>query len=101
MSKVRKGKNNMRAWAILLGSKSWNRIYCLFASTKEEALGKAFAQLSEQLRIEKDKEKGVISDYTVVISTSADAPLGFTPKTSKTDFSNGSFEDQIRQVRKD
>ena len=81
------------AWAVTLRSGNYNRIFCVFAESQEEAYGKAFKELSEMLQ--KDNEYGEkVKDYRVELWTWATIPdpTGMTTNTTN-------FDHQIRQIR--
>lgn len=86
----------MYPWAVLLASKKYSRIFCVYANGKEEAFGKAFSELTQILEKEKKDEENS-KDYSVVIWAQADSRVSSGSGKSNPS-STGSFDDQIRQL---
>lgn len=88
----------MYAWAVLLTSKSYNRIFSVIAETQEEAFAKSYSELADRLEEKENKNKGQVKDYSVSLWTFVELPTvstGTSPAT--TSESALSFEEQLKQ----
>lgn len=95
----------MKAWAIMLTGNKTQRIVCVFAKTEDEAFGKAYHEINEELEKE-NNDLDKISDYKVTIWTSAnfnnEIQNDSQEKTLEKTFSQSTsseFENQIRSIR--
>jgi hypothetical protein len=87
----------MEAWAVLLASSNWQRIFCVFAKSEAEALGNAFSELNTLLNTDM-KNKGEMKDYKAVIWCKAKKVQGSQVPNQTIQTTN--FDEQIMQIRK-